>query len=597
RSGAALLLLLLSVLSGCQAEKLIEVLSGRNVSFKAEASAPPTEINWYKDESKVVDVEDGTPPYYYKLRNRVLVDLVNRTFILINVTLNDNGRYRAAALVNSNFENSYNRLQVIDPVCEVVIHSIIHENHVMLHCNCTNHGAPPAKYEWYNGSDPLVSQEQSITVLRKGKPQLFKCVASNEVSNNMATFLVLPKDVPGIGVHQSGHDLLLLSLVILRSGSGILNRASCERSLKHLTTVCSVFPTEDKQRKHFIIAIVLLLVFATALLIGIFLCKQKTRNMNAEIIVPAALFLIVLHFPLSSGSSNVCARVNLRVDDKRALEIFINKAKKLLMKIELQSQLLDIKRLIVQKGSLKITQVEASDYGTYTAEVQPCRVQRESFTFRACELAQNGEAGAHDDQSQRGALLVYPQNGVLNMQVRDTECAAKIIWKKDNGKFLTVTCDSDSLVKTMALSEGALSMDLISGDKERYHIDVALRDGNLSCYTFDVNGAVSYMYIFRILLTSVISLRPDAAVHLEDLTLCPVNVKEAKKIIWKKDNKTIVEWEAAAEKLQYSKEMEVILNSSSGDLKLQNVQEKDNGKYVIEATSDETTVQTFCVTI
>ncbi|KAG9464306.1 hypothetical protein GDO78_020157 [Eleutherodactylus coqui] len=81
---AAALLLLLGVFGCCRGLEPIAVCSGSDVTFRAAASARPLEINWFKDSSKIVEVEEGKDPFYFTCQGRCIVNLPRRTLIVTN---------------------------------------------------------------------------------------------------------------------------------------------------------------------------------------------------------------------------------------------------------------------------------------------------------------------------------------------------------------------------------------------------------------------------------------------------------------------------------------------------------------------------------
>ncbi|KAG9464630.1 hypothetical protein GDO78_019645, partial [Eleutherodactylus coqui] len=103
-----------------------------------------------------------------------------------------------------------------------------------------------------------------------------------------------------------------------------------------------------------------------------------------------------------------------------------------------------------------------------------------------------------------------------------------------------------------------------------------------------------YMYIFGILLTLIFS-PPGAALGF-DVTFLSVNVREAEKITWKKDDRTLVEWDTTTKDPKYLIKNKVSLDCVSGNLTVKNVEEKDKGKYILVAKGDRTTTEEFSLT-
>ncbi|XP_066455307.1 titin-like [Eleutherodactylus coqui] len=206
----AALLLLLGVVGCCRGLEPIAVCSGSDVTFRAAASARPLEINWFKDSSKIVEVEEGKDPFYFTCQGRCIVNLPRRTLIVTNVTAEDSGSYRAAVLVGGTLEDTNFRLQVDDPVCNVTIRNTTVQNNVTLQCVCSSSGAAPAKCEWYkwdSGNYRSVSDGCSITVHKEEKPQQYECVAFNGACNNSATFTVPGKEPAWNNRYQKGPSL------------------------------------------------------------------------------------------------------------------------------------------------------------------------------------------------------------------------------------------------------------------------------------------------------------------------------------------------------------------------------------------------------
>ncbi|XP_073524847.1 uncharacterized protein [Phyllobates terribilis] len=192
---AAVLLLLLSVCARCRGEEQITGVTGSNVTFRASVIVRPSEINWLKNEIKIVDLEEGKEPDFYRFYNikeRVIVNLAEKTFTLLDVIPGDSGRYKAMLLVDGIFTNIFFSLRVLDPVCNVSVLNTTVGNNVTLRCSCSSDGAEPAQYEWRNVSHRL-SVQQNLTVSMGEKPQTLWCIASNEVSSSNATIIVPPR--------------------------------------------------------------------------------------------------------------------------------------------------------------------------------------------------------------------------------------------------------------------------------------------------------------------------------------------------------------------------------------------------------------------
>ncbi|XP_069801274.1 neural cell adhesion molecule 1-like isoform X2 [Dendropsophus ebraccatus] len=181
---------------GVQGEEQITAATGSDVTFSADVSDRPSEISWYRDKSKIVDLEEGRPPHIYSLEDRIVADLEQGTLILQRATPADSGQYRAESVVRGKRSTEVFRLQVSDHVCQVGIDNTTMENSVMLRCTCSAEGAPPSKYEWFDRNAHLLSEDPTVSVLKGKKPQMYRCAASNDVSGSNATIIV-PARPPG----------------------------------------------------------------------------------------------------------------------------------------------------------------------------------------------------------------------------------------------------------------------------------------------------------------------------------------------------------------------------------------------------------------
>ncbi|XP_073524844.1 uncharacterized protein [Phyllobates terribilis] len=191
----AVYLLLLSIVSWCRGEEQITGVTGSNVTFRASVNVRPSEINWLKNEIKIVDLEEGKEPDFYRFYNikeRVIVNLAEKTFTLLDVIPGDSGRYKAMLLVDGTYQNLFFSLRVLDPVCNVSVQNTTVGNNVTLRCFCSSDGAEPVQYEWRNVSHRL-SVQQNLTVSMGEKPQTLWCIASNQVSSSNATITVPPR--------------------------------------------------------------------------------------------------------------------------------------------------------------------------------------------------------------------------------------------------------------------------------------------------------------------------------------------------------------------------------------------------------------------
>ncbi|XP_069802295.1 uncharacterized protein [Dendropsophus ebraccatus] len=108
----AQLLLLLGLLSCCcRGEEQVKLLSGSDAVFRADVSDRPSEITWLIGRDKIVDLEQGRLPDFYRMKERVVADLEKGTLILKVVTPADSGQYRANRLVEGKiFTNDFRLL-------------------------------------------------------------------------------------------------------------------------------------------------------------------------------------------------------------------------------------------------------------------------------------------------------------------------------------------------------------------------------------------------------------------------------------------------------------------------------------------------------
>ncbi|XP_066455310.1 uncharacterized protein [Eleutherodactylus coqui] len=580
---AAVLLLLLVVFGCCRGLEPIKECPGNIVTFTAAASARPLEINWFNYSSKIVEVEEGRDPFYYTCQGRCIVDLPQRTLIVKNVSPADSGTYRAAVLVGGTLEDTIFRLLVDDPVCSVTIGNTTVENNVTLQCVYSCSGAAPAKCKWYkldSGNYRNVSDRCNITVHKEEKTQLYKCVACNEAFNSSATFTVPSKEPDHVSTSPA------TSTVPTTTPDHVFSSTST-------STVPTTIP-EPASRVHIYVLIAILIL--AVIIIGVILLLKKTNILGAQRPKPEDEECKKLTQGKSEESLTPCVRLDFHLIKENASEILFKKAESHLMKIVPHLPSLCLEKMSVQQGTLKIMDVKEEDYATYTAQVHPPIQNCETFTFRPSELAQNGDAGAHDDQSKRGAELVYPVDGELKMQILNAKNAEEITWKKDDDKILTLTCSPDPLLDRLELSRGALRMDLIPGDKGPYCAEVSLSDGSSDQYKFDVNVNRKGRETDLTLMISEPTQGKGAALGF-DVTFLSVNVREAEKITWKKDDKTLVEWDTTTKDPKYLIQNKVSLDCVSGNLTVKNVEEKDKGKYILVAKGDRTTTEEFSLTI
>ncbi|XP_069802288.1 uncharacterized protein [Dendropsophus ebraccatus] len=220
----AQLLLLLGLLSCCcRGEEQVKLLSGSDAVFRADVSDRPSEITWLIGRDKIVDLEQGRLPDFYRMKERVVADLEKGTLILKVVTPADSGQYRANRLVEGKIFTNDFRLLVFDHVCPVVIRNSTTGNNVTLQCKCSDRGAQPSKYEWYNHTSRL-SGEESLMVQKGESAQLYRCVASNDLSKSEANVTV-PAQTTASGKRSYGlYGLIILPIIIVFIGLGVLHR-------------------------------------------------------------------------------------------------------------------------------------------------------------------------------------------------------------------------------------------------------------------------------------------------------------------------------------------------------------------------------------
>ncbi|XP_069616533.1 basement membrane-specific heparan sulfate proteoglycan core protein-like [Ranitomeya imitator] len=188
----AVFLLLLSIFSWCRGEEQITKVTGSNVTFRASGDVQPSEITWLKNEIKIMDLEEGKEPDFYgfyNIKDRVDLNLTEKTFILRDVSPEDSGLYKAVLLVNGRITDLFFSLLVLDPVCKVSVQTMTVWHNVTLSCSCSSDGARPSQYKWRNVSH-RVSDQQNLTVSMGKEPQTLWCVASNKVSSSEATVTV-----------------------------------------------------------------------------------------------------------------------------------------------------------------------------------------------------------------------------------------------------------------------------------------------------------------------------------------------------------------------------------------------------------------------
>ncbi|XP_075710849.1 lymphocyte function-associated antigen 3 isoform X2 [Rhinoderma darwinii] len=547
-SGVALLLLL-GVFSMCRGEEQFKILTGSNVTFKVPTNVSYSEINWLKNSNKIVDLLQGLPPHFYTLKNRVIASFNDGTFTLMNVSPDDGGQYRADVVVGGFVLDRYFSLQVYDHVCKVLVHNTTMEKNVTLTCTCASQSASPSKYEWFNKSHHLVSERQILRVSQQGDPQTFLCSASNEVSQSNASYTVPAARRP------------------------------------------------ENNRTHIVIIISLLLI--AAIIAGVFYrCRKRISQIFQP--KPGAPDSEVEKKNLKAGGSpfRCCCCVIFYLDKIFTL-IAIWKNKEILMIISLHKKSLHLEKLVVQRDGLTIMDVEVGDFGTYSAEVHRRGGGSEIIHFSVLESAQTGE---EQEERDSGVVLVYPVKNELRLNIPNAENAERIIWRKDGGDLLTVTCGSDPVAEGLSLYKGSLRMELMSGHDGIYHADVRQSDessvrSEFGLRVLDLGNAETELQIKRSVKTqSTESGDGTTGAALGSTTFYPVNVGQAEKITWKKGKKILVESENRNDQPSITRGR-YSLETESGNLTINNVDESDHGKYVFEAPDDRTTRQVFSLVI
>ncbi|XP_044140245.1 uncharacterized protein LOC122930735 [Bufo gargarizans] len=303
-SGAAVLLFF-GLVSWSRGQETIKKLSGSNVTFKVDVTAGPTEIAWYQRTDKIVDLEVGSEPFFYSLKNRTVPDLSKGTLLLMDVSPADSGSYRAQLLIGGSYKNVYFSLQVFDRVCQVVIRNSTQENNVTLWCTCSApSAAPPTRYQWSNESSRSVSDLQKITVQRADKEQLLRCNASNEVSWTDATITV---------------------------------PAKANNGRSHIAAI--------------ICAIVGVIIIIIAIILLYFRCRKRAT------------------FSVQNQEDTVKLLQEPTGESLTPSEIVFKKDGEVVMSILLQSPVLCLERLSVQPHLLKIMDVKEEDFAQYKAKV------------------------------------------------------------------------------------------------------------------------------------------------------------------------------------------------------------------------------------
>ncbi|XP_040278717.1 uncharacterized protein LOC120994316 [Bufo bufo] len=303
-SGAAVLLFFCLV-SWSRGQETIKKLSGSNVTFKVDVTAGPTEIAWFRGTDKIIDLEVGSEPFFYSLKERTVPDLSKGTLLLRDVSPADSGPYSARLLIGGSYINVNFRLQVFDRVCQVVIQNSTQENNVTLSCTCSApSAAPPTRYQWYNWSGHSVSDLQNITMQKEDKEQLLRCNASNEVSWTNATITVPAKDND-----RRSHSAIIYAIV----GT---------------------------------ILFILIILLST-----IFLCRKRAT------------------FSVQNQEDTVKLLQEPTGKSLTPSEIVFKVAEKIVMSISPHSPVPCLERLSVQPDMLKIMDVKEEDFAQYKAEV------------------------------------------------------------------------------------------------------------------------------------------------------------------------------------------------------------------------------------
>ncbi|XP_069616532.1 uncharacterized protein [Ranitomeya imitator] len=243
-------LLLLSV--WCRGEEQMTKVTGSSVTFRAGGDVQPSEITWLKDETKIVDLEEGKEPDFYgfyNIKDRVDANLTEKTFILRDVTPEDSGLYKAVLLVNGRITDLFFSLRVLDPVCKVSVQNTNVGNNVTLNCSCSSDGARPSQYKWQNVTH-RVSDQQNLTVSMGKEPQTLWCVASNEVSSSEATVTV-PRRGPDLDKrpHYPIIAAVLLILIVLVIIGLVLKYGRLLRSCRPERQQVPTTDPEDPERE------------------------------------------------------------------------------------------------------------------------------------------------------------------------------------------------------------------------------------------------------------------------------------------------------------------------------------------------------------
>ncbi|XP_075710851.1 lymphocyte function-associated antigen 3 isoform X4 [Rhinoderma darwinii] len=354
----------------------------------------------------------------------------------------------------------------------------------------------------------------------------------------------------------------------------------------------------ENNRTHIVIIISLLLI--AAIIAGVFYrCRKRISQIFQP--KPGAPDSEVEKKNLKAGGSpfRCCCCVIFYLDKIFTL-IAIWKNKEILMIISLHKKSLHLEKLVVQRDGLTIMDVEVGDFGTYSAEVHRRGGGSEIIHFSVLESAQTGE---EQEERDSGVVLVYPVKNELRLNIPNAENAERIIWRKDGGDLLTVTCGSDPVAEGLSLYKGSLRMELMSGHDGIYHADVRQSDessvrSEFGLRVLDLGNAETELQIKRSVKTQSTESGDGttAGAALGSTTFYPVNVGQAEKITWKKGKKILVESENRNDQPSITRGR-YSLETESGNLTINNVDESDHGKYVFEAPDDRTTRQVFSLVI
>ncbi|KAK2839876.1 hypothetical protein Q5P01_013616 [Channa striata] len=197
-----------SLVSG---EPPIYGIKGLNVTVKTQVSERPDSILWKHNRNKVVEY-DGNQEYVYgSFDGRVTLDRLSAELIIKELTYEDSGEYELEVYKNNNFQQLLYNVEVIDKVtkptitCEMSNSSTSNTdgNQATLNCFAESRQPPPLKFEWISNGETVPGPKLEITLGRAYDNEEYKCVVSNPLTNETATFTAkdcYPDKSPSVSV-------------------------------------------------------------------------------------------------------------------------------------------------------------------------------------------------------------------------------------------------------------------------------------------------------------------------------------------------------------------------------------------------------------